>query len=346
MILSSLVLAAMAPAATPMGDTTAAVHVDLKAKASRKWEYELPAEQWLPVGTQVTLAGRRFEAKVDGEALLIDTDGDGELERRIEGREDRETKVHQAFVTLQDEFTGPHSLRLTKDRSGNWFWATSCIRTGKIDGQKVTLIDQNGDGLYGQPGVDAMIVGSGKVATFQSDVVRVGEALYAMTVDEDGTGLSIQPFEGATGMLDLATDLTTDGKLVSAIVVSEDKRMSFDLALFGEGQSVPAGTYEIHTAKIGLGSQRVSIDASDMEKLDVEAGEETNFSWGGPTHAEFAVMRQGDELVIDPYQVYYYGEGGEEYVDWLPLGKSPEFTITYTIDGNQIEKKAVFPPNC
>jgi hypothetical protein len=346
MILSSLVLAAMAPGAPSMGDTTAAVHVDLKAKASRKWGYELPAEQWRPVGTEVTLAGRMFAAKIEGEALLIDTDGDGELERRIEGRENRDTKKHQAFVTLQDEFTGPHSLRLTKDKSGNWFWSTSCIRTGKVDGQKVTLIDQNGNGIYGETGVDAMIVGSGKIATFQSNVVRVGDALYTMDVEEDGSSLSVQPYQGATGLLDLATDLTTDGKLVSAIVVSEDKSLSFDLALFGEGQAVPAGTYEIHAAKIGLGSQRVSIDPGEIEKLDVEAGEETNFSWGGPTHAEFAVMRKGDQLQMDPYKVYYYGDGGEEYIDWLPLGKSPEFTITYTIDGSQIEKKAVFPPNC
>lgn len=344
MILSSLVLAAMAPAAP--GDAPAVVHVDLKAKASRKWAYELPAESWLPVGDGLVLGGRRFAAKTDGEALLVDTDGDGEAERRIEGREDRETKQHKAFVTVQDEFTGPHALRLTKDRAGNWMWSTASIRTGKIDGQKITLIDQDGDGVYGEAGVDAMVVGSGKVATFQSEVVRVGDALYSMDVETDGLRLALQPFEGETGVLDLGAELTTDGKLVSAIVVSEDRSLSFDLALFAEGQAVPAGTYEIHGAKIGLGNQRVSVDPGLVEKLDVESGDEVHFSWGGPTRAEFAVMKKGDEVQLDPYQVFYYGDAGEEYVDWLPLGKSPEFTFAYTVDGSQIEKKAVFPPNC
>lgn len=346
MILSSMVLAALAPAGVTPGDAPLAVHVDLKAKASRNWTYELPAENWRPVGTKIVLADRVFTAKLDGEALMVDTDGDGEPERRIEGREDRETKVHGGFVTVQDEFTGPHALRLKKDRSGAWFWSTASIRTGKIEGQKLTLIDQNGDGFYGEAGIDAMIVGNGKTATFQSDVVRVGDALFSLTVERDGLKLAMQPYEGETGALDLAANLTTDGKLMSAIVVSEDRKLSFDLALFGDGKQVPIGTYKMHNAKIGLGAQRVTVNAEEIEVLDVEAGEETNLTWGGPTHAEFAVVRKGDSVILDPYQVYYYGDAGEQYVDWSPLGKSPEFTLTWEIDGSQIEKKAVFPPNC
>ena len=40
-----------------------------------------------------------------------------------------------------------------------------------------------------------------------------------------------------------------------------------------------------------------------------------------------------------------YGAGGEEYRDWAPRGKSPEFTVKERAAGTEL-LKATFPGSC
>lgn len=79
-------------------------------------------------------------------------------------------------------------------------------------------------------GVDAMILGIGKDAGFLSRMIHVDGVLHELEVATDGSSLSVTPGEGETGVLDFRSELETKGKLLSALVRSEDGRDCFDLA--------------------------------------------------------------------------------------------------------------------
>ena len=62
-------------------------------------------------------------------------------------------------------------------------------------------------------------------------------------------------------------------------------------------------------------------------KVVVQADGTTQVTWGGPINVEFDYARQGGNISFSPAAVWYYGSSGEEYYDWSPPGKSPQFVI-------------------
>lgn len=333
-----------------------ALDVPLEDKPSRTFAWQLPAETWSPVSGSFPIAhsgGSGFAVERAGDALLVDCDGDGTAERRIEGRENPDTKVTHAFVVLEGERVDGAALRYgirLKRQSKGWQWSTATAAVGKVQGEdgkstKIAVIDQDGDGVYGEIGQDALALGSAKVCTFLSESVHVGDQLYRLSVAADGTSLTLAPFDGPTGTLDARAELETDGKLLSTIVRSLDGKHSFDLARKREGITVPAGTYSMYRGSLGLGGSVVTIEPGRMKPITVKAGAEQVVTWGGPALAEFDFHREGGKLEIRPDEVWYYGAAGEEYSDWDPVGKSPEFTVKERKAGTELAK-ALFPGSC
>jgi hypothetical protein len=333
-----------APEVTPQASPTT---VELAYRAYRKWDIVLPAEQFARVSGRVsnaTCQGESFTAKLDGTALAIDTDGDGELDTTVTGKED-DAGNKAAVVTLRgtgrdgEPFT--FSARLIDTGSG-WQFSVAGAMVGMIGETKVQLIDQNNNGRYDDFGEDAMIVGRGKYATFLSRAMNVAGVLYEVAVAEDGSSLDLTPFDGDSGTLDMRSKLDTKGKLLSAIVKSRDGDFSFDLATFRRGVTVPAGTYDLYSAKLGLGKAEAYIRPGRMAAVEVAASETASVVWGGPVKGEFKYVRKGDQVAFSPDDVTYFGGAGEEYRVWDPVGKSPEFTIKEIKAGTEVAK-ALFP---
>ena len=352
---AALALPALAGFAAAAGSASSALEVALKDKPTRSFAWELPAENWQPVSGTFPIAhagGASFAVQKAGDALMVDCDGDGQTERRIEGRKDPDTQITSAFVVLESERADGtplrYGLRLRKRVKG-WEWSTSTAAVGKLENDgattKIAVIDQDGDGVYGEIGEDALVVGSGKVCTFLSETVHVAGELYALQVAADGSSLELAPYEGATGTLDARAELKTEGKLLAAVVRSVDGQHSFDLAKSRGGLKVPAGQYRVHRGHLGLGKAVVTVESGRMKPITVSAEEKTVLTWGGPAQAEFAYHRKGDELMIRPDEVWYYGAAGEEYKNWSPVGKSPEFTIKERKLGTELAK-ALFPGSC
>ncbi len=327
-LLLSLAAAAAGPAEAP-GASAAAPEaargeIALKYKAARTWNYDLPAEQYAPVSGAFEFAavgGKRFEAALDGQALSIDTNGDGTKDVKAEGK--------AAFVVLAVAGDKPfrYAVRLVNQGHG-WQYAVGGARVGTLGGTRIAIFDQNGDGRYDGYGVDAMIVGRARNACFLSRVVNVGGALRTIEVAKDGTSLRFAAYKGAAGTLDLASHWEAKAKLQSVVVRSEDGAWSFDLARAAQGLKVPVGRYVLHSGKLGLGKNVVRVRQGRAKPLVVRAGGRTVVEAGGPLHAEFAYRRNGGEVVFTPDTLHYYGRAGEEYVAWKPFGKSPEFTVT------------------
>ncbi len=325
--------------------------VVLKDKPSRRFSYVLPAERWLAVGESLPIphqGGDGFTVKPDAEALLIDTDGDGLPERRIEGSLNKDTGERKAFCLLEGtRLSGAHlryAVRLRNLGKG-WEWAPSGAVQGKLNGQKIAVIDQDGDGIFGEVGQDALIVGSGKRATFLSSTVHVDGKLLALHVNSEGTELQLEPYLAAVGTLDLATDFEADGRVLGAVIKSANGKHSFDLARTSGPVTVPIGRYRLHSGLLGLGEARVAVLEGNMKPMQVGADQATSVAWGGPSRAEFTFQRSGGKLQFDPNQVWWYGSAGEEYKGWAPRGKSPEFTVVERKLGTEL-LKALFPGSC
>ena len=105
------------------------------------------------------------------------------------------------------------------------------------------------------------------------------------------------------------------------------------------------GEYLLTSGHIGLGENRMQFRSGRARTLEINEGETTTFGWGGPVRAEFDYQRQGDQLVLSPEQVRYYGKAGEEYHSFFPRGESPKFTVRNLKTGREIAE-AYFPGTC
>ncbi len=347
MLFSSLLALGLTPGApTPLPEV-----VRLKDRPSRAFEVVLPAERWFPVGDLFPIphaAGAGFAVAPEGEGLRVDADGDGAPERALEGVLDEETGVRSAFVVLEGERAGGEPLRYgvrLRNEGKGWEWAPSGTVRGQLGDLRIQVIDQDGDGVFGEVGQDALVLGSSDHATFLSSTLSIGGTVQTLTVAPDGSSLEVTPFAGPTGALDLASEFDGDARILAAVVRSTDGRHSFDLAWADGPLQVPVGRYRLHGAVIGLGDARVEVAEGSMKPLVVAAEAETALAWGGPTRAEFAFQRSGDQVAFDPEQVWWYGAAGEEYRGWAPRGKSPEFTIKERKLGTEL-LKALFPGSC
>lgn len=324
-------------AETPADDART---IELRHRTLRDWDLILPAPKWNPVATGIDFErtrGLRFAAGLEGTTLRLDTDADGSL--------DVNTVDDEAIVSLKvkrgDE-TFKYAVRLI-DHQG-WHYRSTGVLEGHVGSTRIRLIDQNNNGSFADVGVDAMIVGRSQYASFLSEVVSIDGRLQRLTIDDRANTLRLEPYTGKQGRFSLAK-CETKAKVLSAVIQSADARYSFDLADAESGIELPTGHYAIVTGALGIGESRVSFETGRSQMLSIRAGEETSLNWGGPVAAEFAYQRQGDELVLSPDRVWYYGKLGELYHGWDPIGKSPRFVVRALKTGREIAE-AFFPGTC
>jgi hypothetical protein len=343
-----LLLAAVAPAilaqAPADGAGAGSTTVQLHAKAHRHWQILLPDERFVDVGAGFVVphaGGERFAVASEGEVLRADLDGDGAFEAVVEGKD--------AFLTLSGKSKGgnalSYSVRLVRQPGRPWQYSCGSAMAGSIAGTPVEFIDQNLNGTYGDYGEDAMVVGNDEAASFLSHVVSVDGKLYTIDVAADGSTCTYAPYTGPVGELDLNSAFTCSGKLRAAIVRSADGKFSFDLATAKPGMQVPAGTYTLQGGQVVLGDGHATLATGRARQFEVTASEKRVVTWGGPVHAEFAFHREGGKVGFAPSEIWYYGKLGERFADFMPLGKSPEFTIKDKKTG-EVLAVARFPGNC
>lgn len=321
-----------APAGT--GD----LEVPMNHKRYRDWTIELPKESFTSVGEAITLANGKytFKAGMEGTNLLLDLNGDGETDVRIDGDEG------SALLRHEDGFR--YAIRLKRGPDG-WSFACSGAQVGKLDGQKISLIDQDNDGIFGEAGEDAILMGQGKIATWLGNTILLDGVVHALELDEAGSQLRLAPYVGELGSLSVAAGFQGNGKLLSAVVKSTDGKHCFDLASVEGPVQVPVGKYRIVSGKIGLGEQAVMLAPGSTQPVSVTAQAEQEIVWGGPVRAEFEFQRQGAEVAFSPEFVWYYGASGEEYLNWKPVGKSPVFRVVDKVNSLEVAR-AVFPGSC
>ncbi len=328
----------------PQGDGATSGSATFEPHAVRTWDIVLPEERFPDLGAGVVLphdGGDRFAAVDDGGLLKVDINGDGTPEARVEG-----TAGHVTFSAKTKEGAPlSYSVRLTRMSDGPWKYGVGGVMSGMVDGVQVRLIDQNLNGSFNDVGEDAIVVGRENVASYLSSAINVNGKLYAIEVARDGAKLSWKPFEGATAKVDFTGSFTCKALLRAAIVKSADGKFSFNVSKSAGGMLVPAGDYTLTSGQLALHDSVATLKRGRSKPFAVKAGETFTPKWGGPVTAEFGFSRMGDKLVFTPWDIWYYGELGEEYSNFLPLGTSPEFTIKKK-EGGETIAVAKFPGNC
>jgi hypothetical protein len=262
-------------------------------------------------------------------ALEIDTNGDGRVDDKIKG--DSGYAKLRGKTENGERFS--YAVRFKFDRG--YKWASSGAMVGKLKGFTFSVIDQNGNGTYDDYGVDAMVIGATDAASFLSKVVNLGGELYELEISEDGQDVQLSPFEGETGILNLASDYDSRGDLVAA-VVKLGRDVSFNLAGHKSGLRVPAGKYDFHSGFTRKGLETAQIARGKSRPMPVEAGKSFTLEWGGPVVAEFDYRVKDETITVKP-NVQFYGAGGEEYVRFQPDAKSPKILVKDRTTGKLLD---------
>lgn len=312
--------------------TPAAEPLETNYKTYRDWDLVLPRESFARVSGDFRFPGispATFKTELDGSALRIDKNGDGQMDAKVEG----ETGVVTFRGETKDGDRFRYSVRLRKTSAG-WHYAASGAALASIDRQKVRFIDQNNNGRYDEYGTDAILIGQGRYASFLSKVINVRGNLYSIDVSRDGRRLSYEPYAGEHGTLDLTTRFATKGKLLSAIVRSEDGMMSFNVT--GKPMAVPVGKYHLYHGSIGLGRNVVKFSKGKVGWITVATGEKRSVAFGEPVQIDFSYIEQPGRVIMAPQLVSYVGRAGEVYDQWTPFGGSPRFEVKDADTGKRI----------
>ena len=351
--LLSALLAGMA--IMPMCEAEDTDSVALKYRSYRNWSLKLPTEKWFPVKEGIRLGntgGVYFSFEFSGSNLKVDTDGDGELDRTIKALVDPKTQVSTTRVIFSGETSSGkpfrYAARLRNDADG-WEWAPGGAMVGLVPTAggpvSVKLIDQNGNGNFNDVGSDAMIVGNTDHAMMLSTTVFVDDKLQRIDIAEDGSEFRLSPYSGETSEIDMSTSFNSKAVLLSSVILSSDRKHSFDIGAIDGPVRVPAGKYTVVGGVVGLGEHRVNIKAGKMKPLNLMADRSKKFDWGGPVSSEFKFARVGNEIQFSPKTIWYFGKAGEQYTGWLPIGKSPEFKVR-DAETQVVLEVAILPGSC
>jgi len=332
-VLFGLLAVALATSATAQDGKQSAT---LSFKAFPKWSFVTPVQAWTPVttdGIQVKHPnGESFAAERDGLKLSVDTTANGKLNKDVKGA--------GGYLLLrskgEDGKLFSYAVRL-QGSSGGYKYASSGAMIGTVGGVPVTLIDLNNNGLYNEFGKDALIVGKGKSAGYLSSVISHGGKLFDFEVSENGSEVSVTPFDGESGTVNGRSNFNAKGKLANAVISDSTGKISFNLAASKE-LLVPVGEYTITAGLITKGSSSARIRQGKMSPLRVEADKVTKLKWGAKVTAEFTHAVDGKDVKIEPNAVHYYGAAGEEYYDFVPGAKSPKFLVYDKASHKQLGK--------
>lgn len=327
-MLLTLIALSLPPQSLAVGET-----IPLQLKRHRNWAIELPEEGFRPVGQGLDLNGHFFAASFEGSNLGLDIDGDRNTDVTITGKEG------SALLRTKDGMVYPIRLRAT---NLGWEYASAGTMTGKRNTTRISLIDQDGDGTFGVIGKDAIIIGRGAVAATLGETIVVDGELFHLSVTSSGDALTLSPYEGDTGQLDVIAAFEGEGRVLSAVVSSADGKHVLDLAETKGPVSVPAGDYHLESAKIGMGAMAVKVSRGFTKDVEVSGSNPASMTWGGPIRAEFHYDRKGGQVAFYPDAIWYYGEKGERYESWFPVGESPVFVLADANSGEELAR-AMFP---
>lgn len=266
---------------------------------------------------------------VAGGGLLKTRGNDVGLDWGVDGRVDQWVRGKSARIavalTHTDGTRSPYQLLAVKEEDG-YVARPGCYRQARVAGVQLALIDANADGRFDGVGDDMIAIGRrAQLAIPLGRVIAVGDALWELKVRPDGGEVSLRPWTGATGALDLRGGFGKAGKGAPVVAIVTGPLGSYD-ALAGRGPlTVPAGDYTFRWGKIAAGPRSAEVEWD--KTFAVGGATPAQPKWGAPFEMLAPVEREGLLLTIMPLQIEVHGRGGESYDRFSPSPLSVRLLI-------------------
>jgi len=315
---------------------------------------------YIPLPNPQVAQGFRCNAEPD--KCRLDVDGDGEYDTDLRAKEN--------FQTFNIEYASglkmPYRMRIfyqgtTSSGRKNWQFQRACFMTAKTPIETFTFIDDDNNGNFGDYGKDAILIGKGeRMAVPFSSVILVKGKFYNIsvrTLDElpagrdkiknySGMIVSLTPYTGDSGKIDLVKNLTPPEEKPSAIIIKGGEDMYFSLT--DKPTEVPIGEYFLVSAIFG---KRCRARSSEQPLCTVEKGGLAAPKWGGPFKLKISPYceKGGEVTMVTPPARLVAPVYGRKFID-CPFIKMNYPTVTgvvgeeyYASDEFKDERGFAFP---
>ncbi len=301
---------------SPTGDGWTAIRT--RHRAAPRFPFESPKTISRPcVKDFISLPGdKQLRLHTKGsDRIGIDLNGDGTADSW--GRGERVT------FSVPLRISGKrvsYAVQLTQN-GAKWRSRRGGYRSLSFKGTSIHLIDDSSDGYYDGYGIDAMVVGRTRYASYLSKVVSIRGKLYQMRVNRAGTVVWFKDWLGETGKIDLIGGFKAGGKLAAAVIKSAD--LSFNASTVG--LTVPAGNYTVTWGRVVKGKKQAHITAGIPVR--VETGKTAKLRWGYPFTLDFSAVRKGRRVSVGVSGITITGRAGEIYSLFTPSAFTPYVRI-------------------
>jgi hypothetical protein len=195
---------------------------------------------------------------------------------------------------------------------------------GKVEGVDITLIDENTNGQYNDIGTDVMIIGKSSYGIPVSKIISINNKLYECNVSSEGEKISLKPYEGKYGELDLISNFKCPTKLDLVILNSDD--IYIDVTN-NKKTVMPCGSYKLWLGFMQSGTSHVVIKQNAMKNIEItedfENGSQkrklTAIQWGGPFKIDFEPTVSDNKVTVSYASLRVYGSADEEYYNFTPI---------------------------
>jgi len=289
-------------------------------------------------------AGKEYPplmARIAQGFVWVDLNGDGKSsndETRKIGPEGV-TDPFSCELHYADGAASPYSFRFKLHvENQEYVLLRACARVFEIEGKKIVLLDDNGNGKYNDVDKDAMVVGDNPVS-FIGKYISVGPRFYEILIHEAGTTVEVRPApvkNFATSTVDLFEKFKPPQKSESlrihTLIISgpegsfavDDKRRTI---------KVPVGSYDLVFGLFERAKEVVYLKKGEKTSFNVIADNTATLAWGGDVNAAFEIQSdvqpepkpgakvedKKDDKKPEEKNIWvgvptFHGEGTEQYV--------------------------------
>jgi hypothetical protein len=187
-------------------------------------------------------------------------------------------------------------------------------RVATAQEQRITLLDDNGNGKYNDIGKDAVMVGENPVALL-GKYILLGDQFYELLVHAAGASIEVRPAMAMDlGTIDMfegheITQKSADLRIHTVIVSGLDASFSFDPNR--RKLKVPAGSYDIAFGLFERASEIVYMRKGEKTSFSVIKDEVAAPKWGGEVTAKIEVISDGSSVTFMPPT--FFGKASEQY---------------------------------
>ncbi|HEY3320425.1 MAG TPA: hypothetical protein VGP72_08160 [Planctomycetota bacterium] len=245
-------------------------------------------------------------ARIAQHFVWVDFNGDGRASadetRSVEA--DGYTDVFSCTLHYEDGTAAPYSFRLKSLGDDKYAVQRACARVAEVNGQKLVLLDENGNGKYNEADKDALIAGDAPVA-FVGKYVQLGNKFFELLVHEAGTLIEVRPVPEQNfplGYVDIFEKHKAPQKaenLHTHMIIISGAEGSFAFDERRRKIKVPAGAYDITFGLFERAKEIVYMKKGEKTTFTVEGEKTAAPAWGADVEARFTV-KAGPKPVAKP----------------------------------------------